>query len=462
MELTSVAGLIKNGEISVLEVVSHCLKEIESRDAELACFREMEVESALEKARGADQIRSSGMSLGPLHGVPLAHKDIFYRQGKVMTAGSPILSEFKPDYESTVTRRLAHAGAINVGTLQSAEFAMSPTGYNAHIKPVRNPWSKNHAPGGSSMGSGAAVAAGMVYASMGTDTGGSVRHPAAVCGVLGVKPSQGRISTHGVYPLAPSLDCPGILARSARDAARILAVVAGHDAADRSSSSVEVANYEDMLTGDLRGLRIGVPDDYYFDLIDDQIRERVETSLEVFKELGVACVPVNLIDMEEVNQLARTVITREAATTHASLLADRPEDFSPQVRSRIEPGLDIDANHYQNAIEIRERVAESFCQASLLEVDLLHIPCVPIPTPEIEAEATAGLEEALLLIDKFTRCTRGINYLGLPAVSVPCGFVEHGLPAAFQLVGRPFEEGLLLKAADAYQRETFWHRKEPS
>jgi aspartyl-tRNA(Asn)/glutamyl-tRNA(Gln) amidotransferase subunit A len=461
MELTSVADLIKSGEVSALEVVSHCLQAIKSRDAQLACFREVEVESALAKARIADQARSSGLSLGPLHGVPLAHKDIFYRQGQIMTAGSPILSDFVPDYDSTVISRLEHAGAITVGTLQSAEFAMSPTGYNAHIRPVRNPWNKNHSPGGSSMGSGAAVAARMVYGSMGTDTGGSVRHPCAVCGVLGVKPSQGRVSTHGVYPLAPSLDCPGILARSARDAAKILAVVAGHDAADPSSSTVKVADYESMLDGDLRNLRIGIPEDYYFDLIDDQIRECVEASLEVFKGLGVTCVPVKLINMEEVNHLARTVITREAATTHARFLVERPEDFSPQVRSRIEPGLHIDPEQYRNAIEIRERVAESFCQASLAEVDLLHIPCVPIPTPEIEAEAAASPEEALRLIDRFTRCTRGINYLGLPAISVPCGFVEHGLPAAFQLVGRPFEEGLLLKAVDAYQRETSWHRMEP-
>jgi len=459
--LAETAELIASGEIGAVEVVTACLNRIESRNPELACFRDVEAAAALQAAASADILRAGGGRLGPLHGIPLAHKDIFFRAGKTVTAGSPILKEFRPDYSSTLINRLDRAGAITVGTLQSAEFAMSPTGYNAHIKPVRNPWNPQFAPGGSSMGSGAAVAAGMVQGSLGTDTGGSVRHPAAVCGVTGLKPSQHRVSCHGMFPLAQSLDCPGVLARSARDVARILGVIAGHDPEDPASSMREVPDYEALLDGDLRGLRIGVPRDFYFDDVDPAIEKCLESSLEVLKARGAECVAVDVIDIEEVNRLARTVICYEAAAVHAQWLTDRPADYSDQVRSRIEPGLEIPDSQYFDALRMRGSITRAFCDTSMADVGFLYTPCVPVSTPTIETEASASPREALQAIDRFTRCTRGINYLGLPALSVPCGFVEHGLPVGFQIVGRPFEEGILLKAADAFQRDTDWHHLMP-
>jgi aspartyl-tRNA(Asn)/glutamyl-tRNA(Gln) amidotransferase subunit A len=459
--LVETAELIVSGEISAVDVVTACLNRIESRNPELACFREVEAAAALQAAASADMLRAGGGRLGPLHGIPLAHKDIFFRAGKTVTAGSPILKEFRPHCNSTIINRLDQAGAITVGTLQSAEFAMSPTGYNAHIRPVRNPWNPRFVPGGSSMGSGAAVAARMVQGSLGTDTGGSVRHPAAVCGVTGLKPSQHRVSRHGIFPLAQSLDCAGILARSARDVARILGVIAGHDPEDQVSSMREVPDYEALLDGELRGLRIGIPRDFYFDDIDPAIEQCLESSLEVLRGRGAECVEVDVIDIGEVNRLARTVIGYEAAAVHAQWLTERPEDYSEQVRSRIEPGLEVPDSQYFDALRRRGSITRAFCDTSMAGVDLLYIPCVPVPTPSIEAEASASPQEALQAIDQFTRCTRGINYLGLPALSVPCGFIEHGLPAGFQFVGRPFEEGVLLKAADAFQRETDWHRLTP-
>ncbi len=459
------ARRIAAGDISATEVVEATLEHAIAEDSTLRCFREIEAEAARSAAATADRRREKGQALGPLHGIPLAHKDIFDRSGRIVTAGSPILNQHTPEFNACVITRMQQAGAIDLGPLQSAEFAMSPTGFNAHIRPVRNPWHTDYVPGGSSMGSGAAVAARLVFGSLGTDTGGSVRHPAAVCGVVGIKPTQGRVSRHGVFPLAESLDCPGVLARTARDAALMLQVIAGRDPQDASSSSRTVANYGSMLDGDIRGLRIGIPRQYYYavteDGIDANIHERLEQSLKVLRSRGATVKTVDVIDMHSVNQLARTVFCTEAAAVHKQWLDARPLDYSDQVRARIAAGQSIAPSEYREALRIRKRVSDSFVSTSLSQVDVLHTPCVAVPTPTLKAVAAASLEEAPHQIERFTHCTRAINYLGLPAISVPCGFVGEGLPVAFQLVGRPFDEGLLLRVADAYQRESDWHRRIP-
>jgi aspartyl-tRNA(Asn)/glutamyl-tRNA(Gln) amidotransferase subunit A len=461
--IAQIAELIKLGDINALEVTQACIARAHKINRDLNCFVRIEAGAALEAAREADRQRRTGAPPGPLHGIPLAHKDIFYRRGKALGAGTPVLQDFKPDFTATPLKRLANAGAITIGVLQTAEFALSPTGLNTHFPLVRNPWHRERVPGGSSSGSAVAVSAGVIPGSLGTDTGGSIRHPAAMCGIIGLKPTQGRVSRHGLFPLAQSLDCPGILARSARDAALLLGVVAGPDANDSSCSNRAAPDYTQQMNGDLRGIRIGIPTGlsgaYYYEDIKADIAARVHESLEVLKARGARCMPVDVIDMHQVNKLGRTIFSFEAARVHSRWLKQQPEDYSGQVRARVEAGFQVKESEYRQALSRRSEWLVSFLDTSLAQADILHIPCVPVATPAIEDELNATLEQSLKMIDRITHCTRGINYLTLPAISVPCGFIDPGLPVAFQLVSRPFEEAVLLKAADAYQRDAQWRQR---
>jgi aspartyl-tRNA(Asn)/glutamyl-tRNA(Gln) amidotransferase subunit A len=342
-----------------------------------------------------------------------------------------------------------------------AEFAFSPTGYNEHYGHARNPWHPEYVPGGSSSGSGAAVAARMIYGSLGTDTGGSLRHPAAMCGVTGLKPTLTRVTRAGVMPLSHSLDCVGPLARTARDCARLLALIAGPDRADATAAQREVPDYEAALSGDVRGLRIAVPRSYYYEPVTAEIRALLEESLRAYRELGATVVEVDVPDMALINTLAHVLMAVEAATVHRPWLEKRRDEYADQVRSRIEPGLFYPATRYCEALNLRAQLTEEYLRLTLNDADVLHLPAIPIPVPTI-AETTAGSPaEVARIIGTVGHCTRGINYLGLPSISVPAGFDSNGMPAAFQLVGRPFAEGMLLRAADAYQRITSWHSRVP-
>ncbi len=459
------ARRIAAGDISATEVVEATLEHAIAEDSTLRCFREIEAEAARSAAATADRRREKGQALGPLHGIPLAHKDIFDRSGE--HCDSRLADPESAHAGIQCLRHYPNAASRRHRPWPPAvgRICHEPDGIQRPYSPRPKSLAYRLRPGGSSMGSGAAVAARLVFGSLGTDTGGSVRHPAAVCGVVGIKPTQGRVSRHGVFPLAESLDCPGVLARTARDAALMLQVIAGRDPQDASSSSRTVANYGSMLDGDIRGLRIGIPRQYYYavteDGIDANIHERLEQSLKVLRSRGATVKTVDVIDMHSVNQLARTVFCTEAAAVHKQWLDARPLDYSDQVRARIAAGQSIAPSEYREALRIRKRVSDSFVSTSLSQVDVLHTPCVAVPTPTLKAVAAASLEEAPHQIERFTHCTRAINYLGLPAISVPCGFVGEGLPVAFQLVGRPFDEGLLLRVADAYQRESDWHRRIP-
>jgi aspartyl-tRNA(Asn)/glutamyl-tRNA(Gln) amidotransferase subunit A len=406
-------------------------------------------------------MRAAGKKLAPLHGVPLAHKDLFYRRDKVVACGSRIRRDFVPATTATVLERLAAAGSINLGALHMAEFAFSPTGYNEHYGHARNPWHPDYVPGGSSSGSGAAVAARMIYGSLGTDTGGSLRHPAAMCGVTGLKPTLTRVTRAGVMPLSHSLDCVGPLARTARDCARLLTLIAGPDRADATAAQREVPDYEAALGGDVRGLRIAVPRAYYYEPVTAEIRALLEESLRAYRELGATVVEVDVPDMTLINTLAHVLMAVEAATVHRPWLEKRRDEYADQVRSRIEPGLFYPATRYCEALNLRAQLTAEYLRLTLSDADVLHLPAIPIPVPTI-AETTAGSPaEVARIIGTVGHCTRGINYLGLPSISVPAGFDANGMPAAFQLVGRPFAEGMLLRAADAYQRVTSWHSRVP-
>jgi aspartyl-tRNA(Asn)/glutamyl-tRNA(Gln) amidotransferase subunit A len=459
LTLAEAADGLARGDFTSVELTRAALERAKAIGPELNCVARLDAEDALAQAEAADRERKQGKR-GPLHGVPLAHKDLFNRKGKVVGCGAKICRDAVAKNDATVIERMAGAGAVTLGALHMAEFAFSPTGYNEHYGHARNPWNKAHVPGGSSSGSGAAVAARIVYGSLGTDTGGSLRHPAAMCGVTGLKPTVTRVSRAGAMPLSHSLDCVGPLARTARDCARLLEAIAGADPADPTASGEPVPNYEAALDGNARGLRIGVARDYYYAPVTLDIAHQLEESLATFRALGATVKEVQVPDIDLINTLMHVLMTVEAATVHRKWLETRRNDYSLQVRSRIEPGLFYPATRYVEALSMRAALAREFVDKAMKDVDVLHLPAIPIPVPTIE-ESTVG-DEVARVIGTAGHCTRGINYLGLPAISVPAGFDSRGLPIGFQLVGRPFAEATLLRAADAFQRVTDWHKKKPA
>ena len=461
LSLVEAAEAIRRGKVSSLELTKAALERAKKLGPELNCFALLEPDEALAQARKSDRTKK-GVKKGLLHGVPLAHKDLFNRKGKVVACGSKICADYVAGGTATVLERMSAAGAVTLGALHMAEFAFSPTGYNEHYGHPRNPWSTGHVPGGSSSGSGAALAARIVFGSLGSDTGGSVRLPAAMCGLTGLKPTVTRVSRAGVMPLSHSLDCVGPLARTARDCARLMQVIAGADPADPSASGKPVPRYEAALDGKAKGLRVGVPRGYYYDPVAPEVRKRLDESLDVLRRLGAKIVEVDVPDMPLINTLMHILMTVEAATVHRRWLKERRGDYADQVAARIEPGLFYPATRYAEALALRAKLTREFCDKALAKADVLHLPSIPIPVPTIEATTRGNPADIARIIGMIGHCTRGLNYLGLPAISVPCGFDAKGLPVGFQLAGRPFTEALLLRAADAYQRASDWHRRAPA
>ena len=460
LSLVDQAEAIARGEVTSAAVVQSAVERCRTIGSALNCVVMIDEARALEGAHAADARRTAGEPLGLLHGVPLAHKDLFYRSGRPCAGGSKIRRGFVPVETATVLSRLDSAGAIDIGSLQMSEFALSPTGYNEHYGFARNPWNPDHVPGGSSSGSGVAVSARLVAASLGSDTGGSIRHPAAMCGVTGLKPTWSRVSRANSMALSWSLDCVGPIARTARDCARLLRSIAGADSADSTASRMPVPDYESALGGDLRGLTIAVAGDYYYDHVVPDVKLALDESLRVFRELGARIIVNRAPDMDLINALMHVVMTVEAATLHREWMAKHRNDYGEQVARRISAGFDYPAVAYTTALSLRTRIAQEYVDVLMRDADLLHLPSLSGPVPSI-ASATGGDEETVsAIIASITHCTRGINYLGLPALAAPCGFI-HDLPVSFQLVGRPFAEAQLLCAADAYQRMTDWHQRVP-
>ena len=449
LDLCALADAIAAGEITSVAATTMTLDRLDTVGRKLNAVVRLDGARALESAEAADRKRAGGAALPPLHGVPLAHKDLFYRAGDLSAGGSKIRADFRADVTATVVSRLDASGALDLGRLQLAEFAMSPTGYNEHNGHALNPWNPAHVPGGSSSGSGVAVAARLVTGSLGTDTGGSLRHPGAMCGLVGLKPTWGLVPTDGVMPLSASLDCTGPLARTARDAARLLSVVAGGD-------------YESRLAGGIKGMTIAMPSGYYRELLDPVIAARLEQAVVALRHLGATIVETAPPDMAIVNALMHVLMSVEAATIHRRWLIERPQDYADQVRSRIEPGLLYPATRYVEALSLRSQIAAQWIAACIGAADLALLPAISIPVPTIAATTEGDPADVARVIGQLTHCTRGINYLGLPSASVPSGFDAAGLPVAFQLVGRPYAEANILRVAHAYQGVTDWQHRVPA
>lgn len=461
--LTEVAAAISRREISSVEIVRSCVQQAERLDPRLHYFIWEQFEEALTAAQRADDKVASGANLGPLHGVPLAHKDMFYMASKLATCGSRIRRDFRPNFTSTAVQRLNDAGAINLGGLAMVEFAMGPHGYNQHLEQCRNPWSPDHIPCGSSSGSGVAVGSRTVFGSLGSDTGGSVRCPAAVSGVVGLLPTYGRVSRHGMMPMSFSLDSCGPLARTVRDCARLLRVIAGADGNDPTCSDIEVPDYESALDAGVRGLRIGVPSTYFYDGVHPEVQALLSASLGKLESLGCEIIPLSIPNsIYEVAELHPLIMKAEGAANHSNWMRERSADYSDQVRNRLQAGFFIPATDYIQALKVRAQLLDEFTHVVFGKIDVLHTPMLPMPVPAIAETMPSNGVAYLEMVASLTRNTKVMNYLGLPAMSVPCGFSGNGLPVAFQLAGRPFDEGTLLRVGHAYQTVTDWHQAVPA
>lgn len=462
LDLIGVAEGIRQRKFGAQDVALWSLGRLETLGKRYNAVFRLDREAALARAKDLDERQSHGESCGPLHGVPLAHKDLFGVCGHECHAGSLILKGRIADQTAFALSALDDAGQVNLGSLHMSEFALSPTGFNGHYGSGLNPWNPDYVSGGSSSGSGIAVAARLVFGSLGSDTGGSIRLPAAMCGVTGLKTTFRRISAQGCVPAAFSLDSFGPIAQSARDCARLLTHCSRPNKADGLSASMAAEDYEAGLDGELRGMRIGVPEQYFREDLDREVASCLDASLTAFKACGAAIVSARIPDMLRINSLASLIMSVEAATVHRGWIESRPMDYSEQVRNRIEQGFAYSAVRYAAALSLRTPILAEFLSLAFDDCDVLHVPVLPIVTPTIVATTEGTPQDVLRTIGRITHATRGINYLGLPAISVPAGLSGAGLPMAYQLIGRPFAESVLLKAADAFQRETDWHRRLPT
>lgn len=454
LTLGGAARLIKSRELSPVELTEACLERTASIDGELNAFITLSGEEARRDAQRATKEIADGNYRGPLHGIPMALKDLFSVAGVRMTAGSKIMAEHVPDEDAEVVRRLRDAGAIITGKLNMHEFAYGATGVNPHYGPALNPWDTSRITGGSSSGSGAAVAGGECLASLGTDTGGSVRIPSALCGIVGLKPTFGRVSRRGVVPLSWSLDHVGPMTRTVEDAAVLLQAIAGHDPQDPYSAHEPVPDFGESLDAGARGLRIGIPDSYFFDDSTPEVASLVRAAIEHLESLGAEVEEVSLPRIGEIGPAVTSMMLPEALAYHQKWLNERPDDYGESVRFRLELATTISAVAYVQAQRFRSLVAGEWSENVFSRFDLVAAPVTAIAAPKVE-EGELGTTLNLI------RLTNPFNLLGVPAISVPCGFTEDGLPVGLHLAGRWFNEATVLRAARAYEQSTDWHKRRP-
>ena len=461
LSLTAVAKAIAEKKLSSREVTQSCLDRIAKFNPGLNAFMAIEADEALQAADADDAVLAKGGLGGPLHGVPLAHKDMYYDKGKIVTCGSKIRKDFVAPTTSTALQRLKDAGTVRLGSLQMVEFAYGPTGHNPHYGPVRNPWNTDHITGGSSSGSGSAVAARLTFAALGSDTGGSIRMPAHFCGVTGLKTTVGRISRAGAMPLSWSLDTVGPLAQTVEDCALLTQLMAGADPEDPTASASPVPDLMAATKHPIKGLKIGIPGAFYVDDLDSEVARALDETLAVLKKEGAEIVKVELPDQRQLTAACQFVLATEAASLHKRWMIERPQDYGAQVLMRLQNGLAIPAVSYLEALRWRGPALSAYL-AAVEGTDAVLAPVAPMPAPTIAESDVGNSLEAEAVIQRVTRFTRPINYLGLPSLSIPSGFTGSGLPVGMQIIGRSFDEAMLVRIGAAFQRATDHHRKVPN
>jgi aspartyl-tRNA(Asn)/glutamyl-tRNA(Gln) amidotransferase subunit A len=453
--IREVGERLRRRELSPVELTTAILDRAARLDGPLNAFITITREHALEQARLSEKALLAGHYLGPLHGIPISLKDLYQTVGIKTTGGSKILADWVPTYDATVTRRLNLAGAIMIGKNNLHEFAYGATNENPHYGPSRNPWSRDRITGGSSGGSAGAVAAGLGYASMGSDTGGSIRLPAALCGVVGVKPTYGLVSRAGVLPLSWSLDHCGPLTRTVEDAAIVLNAIVGHDPDDPASADRVTPDLTTALDGRVQGLRIGLLREFLDERVHPEVLQAVRAAAHDLERLGAHVDEVSVPETAYEAGAAGAIIIGEATTIHDRWLKTRRADYGPDVLARLAQGEQLTATQYLQGQQARRVLVDRF--RTLFErIDVLLTPTTLILAPTIVESRGPEARGKLL---GFTRL---FNVLGLPAASVPCGFSTTGLPIGLQMVGRAFEESTVLRVAHAYERQAGWTSHRPA
>lgn len=466
LTLTELSEQIRRRCISPVEVARLCLERINEYDAILSSYSTVTGDRALRQASLAEEEINNGHWRGPLHGVPVALKDLISTKGIVTTAGMSLYKDHIPLFDATVVERLDRAGAVLLGKLKTTEGALFT--HHHSIVPPRNPWNLDCWPGVSSSGPGVAVAAGLCFGALGTDTACSIRIPSSCCGLTGIKPTWGRVSRFGVFPLANSLDCVGPMARSAGDVATILRVVAGSDSNDPNTFTASVPNYLNQMDGDIRGLRIGIDHGFATNGVDEEVVAALRETETAFTELGAEMREITVPVSERVSDAFLVLCSTEAGDAHKQTYPVHASEYGSELSELIEKGLKTEATQVAESLQERAQFIDRISRM-FQEVDLLLSPTLSFPVPRlgsidftrmtIKRCDIGGIPEDLY--SATLRFTALFNFSGNPAISFPAGFSSSGMPIGMQLAGRHLDEGLLLRAVDAFQKATGWHACHP-
>jgi len=459
--IRDLAAAIQRRQVSVLEVTQAFLRRIEQVEPRVHAIITVTADDAVAAAKAADQEIARYGYRGMLHGIPIGLKDLFATKTIRTTSGSKIFADYVPAEDASVVSRLRQAGAIIVAKLMMTEFAFGEQGRNQHYGDVHNPWDLARIPGGSSTGSAASVAAGECAISLGSDTGGSIRVPAALCGLVGLKPTFGLVSRFGMTPLSWSLDHPGPLSKSVEGIAAALEVIAGEDPRDETTKGARPENYLRSLFGGINGMRLGVPREYIWDFIDPEIEATVRRAFSRLEDLGATLIEVSIPHLDEMSLVMSTIIPAEAAAVHRQLVLSRGSDYDRITRMHVESGLFISAADYCKAQQARHALSQEV-ETALSGVDALVMPTVPVAAPRYDSPIiTLGATEFRVRF-LLSRITRVFNPGGWPAVTVPCGYTAEQLPVGIQIVGRRFTDALILRIAYTYEQALGWHNLIPS
>lgn len=444
-DIHTVSGLLKNHEISPVELTKQLLERINDLEPDLNAYIAVLGEDAIKQAKNLEKEIINGNIRSPLHGVPIAIKDIFETKGRITTSGSKIFEHSISNRDADVVKLLQDAGAIIIGKTNLHEFAMGATTENPHYGPTRNPWNLEKIPGGSSGGSAVAVAAGMAFGAVGTDTGGSIRLPAALCGIVGLKPTYDLVSTKGCTPLSWTLDHIGPMTRTVVDSRIMLNIMA-------DSRKLKMMDLE-MNRNDLKGIRIGVCEEYFFDSMDQEMKNIMKQSLKKLTELGAEVVDMSLSGIEDALEALKIISKSEAYTFHEGFFKKNPEMYGKDIQFRLNSGSEVTASQYINAYRYRNKFIQSLLDSmEEYKCDVLFSPTNSIPAFDI---GSVSPEDSIHNIFKLGKTPIG-NLLGWPVISVPCGFTAENLPVGFQLIGKNYDEGLLLSIGELYEQSENW------
>lgn len=455
LTLRELATNIRNGKTTPVEITRLLLEQIHRTDEKLKAYVTVCEQIAIKLAEAAEVQIRAGHDLGILHGLPVSIKDLFETEGVRTTCGSKFMQDYVPKTDCTVVKRLKSNGAILLGKTNTHEFALGGI-----TPPTRNPWNLNHIPGGSSGGSAAAIAACSAIATTGSDTGGSIRIPASFCGVVGLKPTYGRVSRAGVFPESWSLDHAGPITRRVEDAAVLLRIMAGHDELDPTSSEQPVPDYVEHLNDRVSGVRVGVPANYFYERCDKEVSTALQKSIDVLRGLGCKTVEFEFPRIPEIMAAYTTLDSCEASSYHERSMAERAGDFQPDVRLLLEQGLFIPATYYIQALRIRAAIFRDL-MSLFKQFDVIVTPAEPIVAPEV-GQRTVRIEDSEESVDNaIVRYLAPFNLTGLPALSIPCGFSSEDLPIGMQIIGKAFDETTVLTVGHAYEQASNWHTKFP-